>query len=137
MVIAHEKAKFGFPFINVGFVPDTGISYFLPKIIGAQRAKEILLFGKTLTAQQAMDMGFVNIVVNEEESQKTVKNVIADLVSRSQMALTLTKKLLNSHYEDMNKSIELESASQTILTQTEEHIEFVRTFLSKIGGKSK
>lgn len=129
--IANENAKFSFPFINVGFIPDTGISYFLPKILGLHKAKEILLFGQTLTAQQAKELGFVNVVVNAEDMSKTVKDLAANVVSRSQMALTLTKKLLNSQFEDLNKSIELESTSQTILTQTKEHLEFVAKFLEK------
>lgn len=127
-IIAHEKSKFAFPFIQVGFVQDTGLSYLLPKIVGMHKAKELLMLGKSLTALEALQMGLINTVVADQDFSKTINDCVVNLTNKSQAALSSMKKLLNYNYDKLLQFLEQENKAQTILTQTEEHLQFVTTF---------
>jgi enoyl-CoA hydratase/carnithine racemase len=67
MRIASSSASFGFPFVKLNIVPGLGCSYFLPRLVGAATAREIILTGATVDAQRALQIGLVNEVVEPEQ----------------------------------------------------------------------
>jgi len=67
LIFASEHAWARLPFVNLGIVPELASSYFLPRLLGFQRAKEIMFFGEKMTAQQLLEMGIVNKVLPHGE----------------------------------------------------------------------
>src|SRR5215471_13778611 len=65
--IAAESASFAMTFVRIGFIPDAGSTYFLPRLIGSARAAEMMMLGDTVDAGQAMDLGLVSKVVPDTE----------------------------------------------------------------------
>nr|MDO8082386.1 enoyl-CoA hydratase-related protein [Candidatus Freyarchaeota archaeon] len=131
-VIASENARFGEVFIHVGLVPDGGGSWLLPRLVGLQRAKEIILMGKMVSAKEAEQIGMVNKVVPEEELMPTVKEYakrLADLPSRT---LGAAKKTINrAMTTSLREAMDYEMTMQAICFQTDAHRERVKAFLEK------
>lgn len=79
LILASDKAKFGMAFANVGLIPDLAGLYTLPRLVGLQRAKELVFTGRTIGAEEAGAMGIVNRVVPHEqlldEAQKLARRL--------------------------------------------------------------
>src|SRR6185436_1181055 len=67
LVVAGESARFNQAFIKIGLVPDCGGSFILPRLVGWQRATELMMTGDVISAGQALEMGMINAVVTDEE----------------------------------------------------------------------
>lgn len=131
-IFAAEEAKFSQAFINLGLVPDMGSMYFLPRLVGLSRAKELIFTGKPLSASEAFEMGIVNRVVAGDQLMSTVKEFAEKLVSGPRVAIKFAKKLLNlSSNINLEEMLEYESYAQSVLFQTEDHREAARAFLEK------
>ncbi len=86
-IIASEQAKFGQPEVNLGLIPGYGGTQRLVQAAGKGRAMELLLSGKTISAQEAMSYGIVNSVVAPEELLPKVKEVLLNIQSKAPIAL--------------------------------------------------
>jgi 2-(1,2-epoxy-1,2-dihydrophenyl)acetyl-CoA isomerase len=96
LVLAAESARFIEVFVRRGLVPDGGGAYLLPRLIGPQRAKELMFFGDAVTAADAERLGLVNRVVPDEELEKTAREWAERLATGPTRALALTKQLVNA-----------------------------------------
>jgi enoyl-CoA hydratase/carnithine racemase len=98
LIYAAKDAKFRFPFVNLGLVPEFGSSFNLPQIIGYQRAAELFLFGEFFTGEEAYKLGIVNKVFEEEELIEEVTKISGLLAEKPPMALCSTKALIKKHF---------------------------------------
>ena len=94
LVYAQKDARFIFPFVSLGLVPEGAISLLLPRLIGHQRASEILLFGEALSAEDAQQIGFVNKVSHEPSALPYAEQRAKKLTTLSSGSLLNTKSLL-------------------------------------------
>ncbi len=94
MVYCAEDAKFVLPFVNLGLVPEAASSFLMPRIMGHQRAAELLMFGEPFDAQTARELGFVNRIVAKAELEGFVNARAQQLAAQPLGAITQTKRLL-------------------------------------------
>ncbi len=119
-------------FVRRGLVPDGGGAYLLPRLIGPQRAKELMFFGDALTATDAERLGLVNRVVPDVELEKTVRAWAERLAAGPTRALALTKQLVNASLDtDRATAFAAEAAAQEINMTTVDAQEGVRSFVER------
>ncbi|GAA2764780.1 enoyl-CoA hydratase/isomerase [Streptomyces paradoxus] len=136
LVLAAESARFIEVFVRRGLVPDGGGAYLLPRLIGPQRAKELMFFGDALSAPDAERLGLVNRVVRDEELEKTAHAWAERLASGPTRALALTKQLVNASLDtDRAAAFAAEAAAQEINMTTADAREGVRSFVERRGAE--
>jgi len=132
LVLAAESARFIEVFVRRGLVPDGGGAYLLPRLIGPQRAKELMFFGDALTAPDAERLGLVNRVVPDGELEKTTREWAQRLATGPTRALALTKQLVNASLDsDRTTAFAAEAAAQEINMTTEDAREGVASFMER------
>ncbi|MBO4256891.1 enoyl-CoA hydratase/isomerase family protein [Streptomyces griseorubiginosus] len=132
LVLAAESARFIEVFVRRGLVPDGGGAYLLPRLIGPQRAKELMFFGDALSATDAERLGLVNRVVPDEELEKTARAWAERLAAGPTRALALTKQLVNASLDtDRATAFAAEAAAQEINMTTRDAQEGVRAFVER------
>ncbi|MFC9911486.1 enoyl-CoA hydratase/isomerase family protein [Streptomyces sp. NPDC059862] len=132
LVLAAESARFIEVFVRRGLVPDGGGAHLLPRLIGPQRAKELLFFGDALTAADAERLGLVNRVVPDGELDKTAREWAARLATGPTRTLALTKQLVNASLDtDRATAFAAEAAAQEINMTTEDAREGLASFVER------
>ncbi len=131
-VLASEQASFIQAFSKIGLIPDSGGTFFLPRIIGLQKATALMMLGDKVTAQEALQMGMIYkifpVAFLEEEVMALVKN-IANMPTK---ALGLTKRLLNkSMSNSLEEQLALESDIQIEASSSNDYKEGVVAFIEK------
>ncbi|WP_173264725.1 enoyl-CoA hydratase/isomerase family protein [Streptomyces pacificus] len=132
LVLASESARFIEVFVRRGLVPDGGGAYLLPRLIGPQRAKELMFFGDALSAADALRMGLVNRVVAADELEKTARAWAGRLAQGPTRALALTKHLVNTSLDtDRASAFAAEAAAVEIAMATHDANEGVASFVER------
>ncbi|MFD9506296.1 enoyl-CoA hydratase/isomerase family protein [Streptomyces mirabilis] len=132
LVLAADSAKFIEVFVRRGLVPDGGGAYLLPRLIGPQRAKELMFFGDALTAADAARLGLVNRVVPPDDLEKTARDWAERLATGPTRALALTKQLVNASLDtDRTTAFAAEAAAQEINMTTTDANEGVAAFTER------
>lgn len=132
MRIAAEDTKFIASFLNIGLAPDSGSFYFLPRLVGMARAKEIIYMPKPLGAQRALEIGLVNQITSLDTFREDAFKVAEDIATRPQTAVALTKSILNRSFEmDLDQALDFEAMAQDICFQTDDHSEGINAFKEK------
>lgn len=132
MIIASRSAVFIQSFVKVGLIPDLGSIYFLPKLVGRHRALELMFLGEKITAEQAMKMGIVNRIVEDEIVIETANDLAKKLAEGPKFALGLMKKFVNRNVCDsFDESLELEGLGQSLCFNSVEFEEGVQAFFEK------
>jgi 2-(1,2-epoxy-1,2-dihydrophenyl)acetyl-CoA isomerase len=132
LVLAAESARFIEVFVRRGLVPDGGGAYLLPRLVGPQRAKELMFFGDALSAADAERLGLVNRVVPDEDLDKTARAWAERLAAGPTRALALTKQLVNASLDaDRATAFAAEAAAQEINMTTADAQEGVRSFVER------
>ncbi|ELZ13393.1 enoyl-CoA hydratase/isomerase [Haloterrigena salina JCM 13891] len=128
--LASETAVFGFVFRQVGLSVDAGTSYLLPRIVGENVAKELVLTGDIIDADRAEEIGLVNHVYGAEEFDERVDEFVEKVVSGPPIALRHANRLVG---EGLDKSLEQaltdEATAQGIVFDTADHEQGVEAFL--------
>ncbi|MFJ7178014.1 enoyl-CoA hydratase/isomerase family protein [Streptomyces massasporeus] len=136
LVLAAESARFIEVFVRRGLVPDGGGAYLLPRLVGPQRAKELMFFGEAIGAADAERLGLVNRVVRDDELEKTARAWAERLASGPTRALALTKQLVNASLDtDRAGAFAAEAAAQEINMTTADAREGVRSFAERRGAQ--
>lgn len=132
LVLAAEPARFIEVFVRRGLVPDGGGAYLLPRLIGPQRAKELMFFGDAVSAAEAERLGLVNRVVPADELEKTARAWAERLATGPTRALALTKQLVNASLDtDRATAFAAEAAAQEINMTTSDANDGVRAFVER------
>lgn len=132
MIIASEESLFVPGFNQIGLMPDSGITYFLLKILGPKLTFEILGMGNHITARQAKELNLINKVVAESELDAAVSEIAQNLAHQSGKNLSMLKSLIA---DGANKSLvdilKMEAATQDKAIKHEDFHEGVKAFLEK------
>ncbi|MFJ1826105.1 enoyl-CoA hydratase/isomerase family protein [Streptomyces sp. NPDC088178] len=132
LVLAADSAKFIEVFVRRGLVPDGGGAYLLPRLIGPQRAKELMFFGDSLPAAAAERLGLVNQVVPDEELAATARAWAQRLAEGPTRAIALTKQLVNASLDaDRTTAFAAEANAQEINMTTQDANEGVASFVER------
>ncbi|RNF38928.1 hypothetical protein EEX84_12480 [Planococcus salinus] len=132
IVYAAEDAKFGLAFNKLGLIPDCGLNYFLPQLVGPYKAKEWILSGSMIKAQEAKENGVVNEIFPTEQLLAEVMEKAERFAAGPYYTNMMTKDLINqSSQRTLKETLEAERFAQTILQQTEDHKEGVNAFRNK------
>lgn len=132
MIIASEKAVFGMAFANVGLIPDLAGLYTLPRLVGLQKAKELVFTGKNIKAEEALQLGIANAVVEAENLDAEAMKLAKQLADGPRVALRLAKCVMNQSVNmTLDQLLELESQAQAQCFQTQDHKIAVEAFFKK------
>ena len=132
IVVASEKASFIQAFSKIGLVPDSGGSFYLPRLIGFQRASALMLLGDKVAAQQARELGMVYKVFESETFQQQALDLALEMAQMPTKALGLTKQLLNASFNNtLDQQLTLESTLQIQAANSNDYKEGVTAFVEK------
>lgn len=132
VVVASECASFIQAFSKIGLVPDSGGTFFLPRLIGFQKASALMMLGDKISATEAEKLGMIYKVVSDENFTQEVQNIGSILAKMPTKALGLTKRLLNkSMSNSLEEQLSLEGKLQIESAQSEDYAEGVDAFVNK------
>ena len=135
--ICATEAKFLNAFSKVGLIPDSGMTWLLPRALGLSFAFEHAWLGKPISSETALRFGLVNRVVPAADLPVAVAETVAALLAVPPLALALTKRALNRSLEapSLEDQMEYEAQLQSFLGKTKDHAEGVASFLEKRAPK--
>jgi 2-(1,2-epoxy-1,2-dihydrophenyl)acetyl-CoA isomerase len=132
LVVASEEASFLEPFLLRGIIVDAGGAYLLPRLVGMQRAKELMFLAEKLPATEAKAMGLVNRVVPAAELEQAAAALLGKLAAMPTGALSFTKRLANASFDhDRAASFLLEATFQEMQSRAFDATEGVTAFLER------
>ncbi|MBI3552815.1 MAG: enoyl-CoA hydratase/isomerase family protein [Elusimicrobia bacterium] len=130
--VCSESAKFINAFTKVGLVPDSGMTYFMPRYLGLSLALEHAWTAKPITPAQALQFGWVNYVVAPDQVAAKTAEVAGEIAKAPPLSVALTKRAINRAFENsFEAQMEYEAQLQEILGKTKDHAEGVKAFLEK------
>lgn len=130
--LAAESARFIFGFTILGLAGDSGVSLFLPALVGLARATEMAFTNTPLTAEKAFELGLVNRVLPDDQLMAETANLAAALASGPTRALALAKRAFNAAVlPDLEAVLRYEGHMQEIASHTADHQEGIAGFLEK------
>ena len=132
IVVASEKASFIQAFSGIGLVPDSGGTFFLPRLVGFQKAVAISMLGDKIKATEAEQMGMIYKVFSVDEYSENVEKLAKRLAQMPTKGLALTKKVFSSSLTNsLEQQIAVENAAQIEASETADYTEGVQAFLEK------
>ena len=131
--IAAATAKFGFPFLRVGILPEFGATYYLPRLVGIGKACELVFTGQSLEAEEAEKIGLVNKIVPPEKLMDEAMAMAQKIAQMPPLALAVSKRALYQGLRapDLASQLQYEALALVHLFGTADHEEGVRSFLEK------
>lgn len=130
--LATESSYFSQAFVNIGLIPDTGGTYWLPKLLGRQQANYLAFTGKKISATEAKNMGLIADVFPDDNFMESAMEVLTTLSNLPTKAIALTKKAFNESYENsLSEQLDVEGILQQEAAETEDFREGVTAFLEK------
>jgi 2-(1,2-epoxy-1,2-dihydrophenyl)acetyl-CoA isomerase len=130
--LATESSYFSFAFANIGLIPDTAGTYYLPKLVGRQLASYLSFTGKKVPALEAKKIGLVADVFSDSDFVEKSMEVLTQLSHAATTALYLTKKAFNKSYDfTLREQLDYESIIQQDAAETEDFKEGVTAFIEK------
>jgi 2-oxoglutaroyl-CoA hydrolase len=130
--LAADDAQLGFPEVTIGMIPGSGGTQRLARLIGLGRAKDVIMRGRRIDADEALALGIVTQVVAPEELDGAVARLIDELARHSPLALAMAKRVLNQAHEGpLAQGLELEGLAYGLLQQTHDFREGVEAFGEK------
>ena len=132
VVVAHEKVSFIQAFSLIGLIPDSAGTYFLPRLIGFQKAQALAMLGDKISAEDAEKMGMVYKVIPFENFEVEINQLASKLANMPTKALGMIKELFNkSMTNTLEEQLALESKLQIEAVGTEDYAEGVAAFIEK------
>ena len=132
MRIASESAKFGQPEIKIGVIPGAGGTQRLPRLVGMSKAKEMVLIGDPIDAQEALRIGLVNKVVPAENLLEEAKAWARKLAGMPPIGLLMAKAAMDKGYDvSLDNALLIERLAFSNLFGTEDQKEGAKAFLEK------
>ena len=136
IVTATQSAKFIQAFSKIGLIPDSGGTYFLPRLIGLSKAAAVMMTGEPVSAEKAEKWGMIYAVYEDSEFESKSMELAKSISQMPTKGLGYTKRLLN---HSLNNSLEdqlnLEAETQALSAKSEDHQEGIQAFLEKRSPK--
>jgi enoyl-CoA hydratase len=137
-IYASENAMFGLPEINLGIIPGFGGTQRLPRLIGKNRAKEMIFTGKMIPAAEAHAMGLVNKVCPQDQLMNEVLKVAGTIASKGRVSLRAAKQAINSGMDvDLKTGCRIEVDAFAICLTSPDAMEGTKAFLEKREAQFK
>lgn len=131
-ILATPRTRFANSFVRIGFVPDWAGLYFLPRIVGLQKAKELVFSCRQFGAEEAKKLGIVHQILPEESFLEEARAFAGRFRDASPSAIGIAKNALNHSFEhDHRTMLEIEAFSQAVSYGTEYHRQAVDRFVGK------
>ncbi|HYB66705.1 MAG TPA: enoyl-CoA hydratase-related protein [Candidatus Acidoferrales bacterium] len=132
LIVASETATFGQPEVNVGIIPGAGGTQRLPRVVGKYKAMEMILTGKSVSADEAYRIGLVNRVVPPESLMEEAKKIATDIASKPPISIRSAKEaILKAQDTTLEVGLEFERKAFYMLFATEDGKEGMKAFLEK------
>jgi len=131
--IASDQARFSLIFVKRGLVPDSGATYFLPRLVGTAKACELTLTGDFIDAHEAERLGIVNKVVPHDALMSECMALATRIASGPPMTIAATKAAIykGAVEADLARQLDLEVYLQAIMVRSEDFKEAVKAYLEK------
>lgn len=130
--VAKESASFIQAFSKIGLIPDSGGTFFLPRLIGFQKATALMMLGDKISAIEAAELGMIHKNFSDETYENELMKIVSKLALMPTRGLGLTKRALNlSMISDLSTQLQTEEELQTIAGKTKDYNEGVAAFLEK------
>jgi 2-(1,2-epoxy-1,2-dihydrophenyl)acetyl-CoA isomerase len=131
-ILASDRARFCSVFGRIGLIPDMAMFYTLPRMVGSQKAKELMLTARSIDAQEALQLGIALSVHKPEDLMPAAEELAGRLRHGSKTAQALTKSYLQqTFHNDYAAMREMEAAGQSACFETDYHREAIRRFADK------
>ena len=132
IVVATESASFIQAFSKIGLIPDSAGTFFLPRLVGMQRAAALMMTAEPISANDAVNMGMIYKSFTDETFETESWKLASKLAEMPTKGLGLTKRLLNASYSNnLDEQLDMEDQCQTIAGKTTDYKEGVQAFLEK------
>ncbi|MBI4590037.1 MAG: enoyl-CoA hydratase [Candidatus Rokubacteria bacterium] len=132
LIVASDRARFGQVFSKIGLVPDGGGTFFLPRLVGLPKAKELVFTAEIIDAEEAWRLGVVNRVVPGADLRQATLALAQRIAQGPPKVLALAKHLLNRSAEaDLSEALDLEAFAQALALSSEDHREGLQAFFEK------
>ncbi|WP_110457159.1 enoyl-CoA hydratase [Shewanella algidipiscicola] len=131
LVYADNSAKFQLPFVNLALVPEAGASLLLPRLVGPQKAAELLLLGESFNAESALSMNIVNQVLPNEQLFDYALNQAIKLAQKPPQALQASRRLMRYDIEAVRSQMQQELEAFALRLQSDEAKAQFTAFLNK------
>lgn len=137
--LAAETAKMGFPEINLGIMPGAGGTIAAPRLIGAAKAKELIFTGRTVSAEEAVQMGLINYSVSADSVREEALRLAKRLVEKAPVAMRMAKESIDRGLQagSMDEGLEIELELWSRLFATEDQKEGMAAFVEKRPAQYK
>ena len=130
--LAADDLQLAFPEVTIGMIPGSGGTQRLARLIGLGRAKDVIMRGRRIDAEEALALGLVTEVVAPDELDEAVARLVDELSRHSPLALAMAKRVLNLSYEGpLRTGLEVEGLAYGLLRQTHDFREGVESFVEK------
>ena len=129
--VASENSKMGLPEVSLGVIPGYGGTQRLAQLIGKGRALDMIMTGKMIDAEQALDYGLINYKTTPEQLMIFTKELIEKILSNSSNAIKHAIKSVNANYQDGLNGFEIEMNEFGKCFETKEFVEGTSAFLNK------
>lgn len=130
--LATKSSYFAQSFVNIGLIPDTAGTYYLPKLVGRQMASYLAFTGKKLSAEEAKNLGLIAEVFDDETFSQSAMEILTRVANMPTKAISITKKAFNDSYANsLDKQLEGEAKWQQAAATSEDFMEGVTAFLQK------
>ena len=130
MRIAAAGTRLGLPETRLGLIPDVGGTTRLLRLVGAGRAKELIMTGRQMDAAEAAAWGVVNSVVPAEDLESAGQALVAELVQAAPLAVGMAKRVIDG-ISDIDRGLQLEAWAQSQLVQTEDFQAAIQGFITR------
>ncbi|MDP7568070.1 MAG: enoyl-CoA hydratase-related protein, partial [Flavobacteriales bacterium] len=132
IVVATESASFIQAFSKIGLIPDSAGTFFLPRLVGIQRAAALMMTAEPVSAKDAVDMGMIYKAYSTEDFENESWKLVNKLAAMPTKGLGLTKRLLNASYSNnLEEQLDMEDKCQTIAGNTADFKEGIEAFFEK------
>jgi len=132
IVVAAQSASFVQAFSKISLIPDSGGTFFLPRLVGLGRALALTMLAEKVSADEAAQMGMIWRAYPDESFAAEVEKLVASLAALPTKALGLTKKAMNSAFENsLEQQLAMEKELQVEAGKTQDFREGVQAFLEK------
>ncbi|MEI8117148.1 MAG: enoyl-CoA hydratase-related protein [Flavobacteriia bacterium] len=138
IVVAKKSASFIQAFSKIGLIPDSGGTYFLPRLIGMQKAMALMMTGDKVSADEAERMNMIYKVYEDEQFEEEATKLSEQLAKMPTRGLGLTKKAVNlGLFNSLEDQLDLEESVQTEAGETDDFTEGVNAFIQKRPAEFK
>ena len=131
-LVARDDARFWAPYVGRGFSPDSGLTYLLPRLIGPNRAKEMLLLARKVDATKALEWGLVNEVVPGDGFDDRVEAAAQQFADAATVAVGLAKNLVHRNLDvELSQALSNEVFAEEVAVRSQDFKEGIQSFVGR------